>query len=356
MRVIVVLRAIVAPSSFLRRLPSNPSNTPSTIRVTIHTVIRVVMVGAALYALWRWVDWAGVWAALATMSPAALVTAVVLASADRVLMGYKWRQLVRAAGGSLRLRDATNIYYQTCFTDLVFPNVVASEGLRVYLGRRLGIPLALLLGSMAIERMIAAAVAIALAAAGLLYLAAAVEPQMRQTFLEIIAATAVVSAFALLAVWWTPLHRVAGRALRERISPKVFQLLKKISASLVEYRGQPATLAINLGLAIAENLLQIVNFYVIGRGLGIRVPLLPFFAAIAVTALVRRLAMHVEGRGLGEGAAVVMFALLGVQKDAAVALTFAHYALWLLASLPGAYLLFRSGVKFRDLEGAAGGD
>jgi uncharacterized protein (TIRG00374 family) len=355
MRVIVVLRAILAPSFVLWRLPSNPSDTPSTIRVTIHTVIRVVIVGAALYALWRWVDWARVWAALATMSPAALVTAVALASADRVLMGFKWRQLVSAAGGSLRLRDATNIYYQTCFTDLVFPNVVASEGLRVYRGRRLGIPLALLLGSMAIERMIAAAVAVALAAAGLLYLAAAVEPQMRRTFLEIIAATAVVSALGLLAVWWTPLHRVAGRALRERISPKVFQLLKKISASLVEFRGRPATLAINLGLAIAENFLQIASFYVIGRGLGIRVPWLPFFAAIAVTALVRRLAMHVEGRGLGEGAAVVMFALLGVQKDAAVALTFAHYALWLLASLPGAYLLFRSGVKFRDLEGAAGG-
>jgi hypothetical protein len=141
--------------------------------------------------------------------------------------------------------------------------------------------------------------------------------------------------------------------LREKISPNLFELLKKISAALVAYRGQPATLAINLGLAIAENLLQFVNFYVIGRGIGIRLPLLPFFAAISVTALVRRLAMHLEGRGLGEGAAMVMFALLGVQKDAAVALTFAHYALWLLASMPGAYLLFRSGVRFRDLADAS---
>jgi glycosyltransferase 2 family protein len=314
--------------------------------------VHIVLILAALYALWHWVDWARVWAALSSMSPVALLIAVGLASADRVLMGFKWRQLVRAAGGSLRLGDATNIYYQTCFTDLVLPNVVASEGLRVYLGRRLGIPLALLLGSMAIERMVAAAVSIALAAAGLLYLAAAVEPQMRQTFLEIIGVTAVIAAAGVLAIWWTPLHRLAGRTLRERISPKVFQLLKRLSAALVAYRARPRALAINLVLAIMENLLQIVNFYVIGRGLGIRVPVLPFFAAIAVTALVRRLAMHVEGRGLGEGAAVVMFALLGVQKDAAVALTFAHYALWLLASLPGAYLLFRSGVRFRDLERA----
>ncbi len=316
-------------------------------------MLRALLIGAALYALWRWVDWARVWTAVGTMSPAALLLALALASADRVLMGFKWRQLVRAAGGTLRLRDATNIYYQSCFTDLVLPNVVASEGLRVYLGRRLGIPLAMLLGSMAIERMIAAAVAIALASAGLLYLAAEVEPQLRRTFFEIITASAAVAVAGLLAVWWAPLHRFAGRAVRERISPKFFQLLRKISASLIEFRGRPATLAINLALAIAENLLQIVNFYVIGRGLGIRVAVLPFFAAIAVTALVRRLAMHVEGRGLGEGAAVVMFALLGVQKDAAVALTFAHYALWLVASLPGAYLLLRSGVKIRDLKGAA---
>lgn len=330
----------------------DPARTPGA-RAALRLVVKGVLIAAALYLLWRYVDWARVWSALRAISPGALLLALALVSGDRVLMGFKWRHLVRAAGGSLRIRDATNIYYQTCFTDLVLPNVVASEGLRVYLGRRFGVPLALLLGSMAIERMIAAAVAVVLAALGLLYLAAEVEPQMRQLFLEIIAAASAVGVLGVLAVWWTPLHRFAGRALRERISPRFFALFKKISAALVAYRGQPATLAINLGLAVAENLLQILNFYVIGRGLGIELAILPFFAAISVTALVRRLAMHVEGRGLGEGAAVVMFALLGVQKDAAVALTFAHYALWLFASLPGAYLLVRSGVRFRDLNGAA---
>ena len=333
--------------------PASQRARESSARRALRLAVKGALIAVALYLLWRYVDWARVWAALRAMSPAALLLALALASADRVLMGFKWRQLVRAAGGTLRLRDATNIYYQTCFTDLVLPNVVASEGLRVYLGRRFGVPLALLLGSMTIERMIAAAVAVMLAALGLLYLAAEVEPQMLHLFLEIIAAAVVAGLAVVLAVWWTPLHRMAGRALRDRIPPKFFALLKKISESLVAYRGQPGTLAINLLLAIAENLLQIVNFYVIGHGLGIELAVLPFFAAISVTALVRRLAMHVEGRGLGEGAAVVMFALLGVQKDAAVALTFAHYALWLLASVPGAVLLFRSGVRLRDLGGAA---
>jgi hypothetical protein len=36
-----------------------------------------------------------------------------------------------------------------------------------------------------------------------------------------------------------------------------------------------------------------------------------------------------------------------------VALTFAHYALWLLASVPGAWLLLRSGVRLSDLGASA---
>jgi len=112
--------------------------------------------------------------------------------------------------------------------------------------------------------------------------------------------------------------------------------------------AQPAALVLNLLMAVGENLLVMLAFYVIGRALGVQLPPVPFFAVIAVTSLVRRVAMYIEGRGLGEGSAIVMFTFLGVQKDAAVALTFAHYAVWLAASLPGAFLLFRSGVSVRE--------
>jgi uncharacterized membrane protein YbhN (UPF0104 family) len=268
-------------------------------------------------------------------------------------MAFKWRQLVSAGGGILRLRDAISIYYQTSFADHVLPNLVTSEALRVYLGRTRAIPAPLLLGSMAIERLIGALAAIALAGVGLLVVAAQLEPQMRATFIDIVAFAILIGAIAVLAMWWTPLHRFAGRAIRKWIPPKLFSLFGKISHTLVAYRAQPAALVWNLGMAIGENLLTISSFYVIGRALGIPLPLVPFFAVIAVTSLVRRVAMYIEGRGLGEGSAIVMFSLLGVQKDAAVALTFTHYAVWLVASLPGAYLLFRSGVNFRDVARAS---
>ncbi|MBK5188464.1 MAG: flippase-like domain-containing protein, partial [Gemmatimonadaceae bacterium] len=172
-------------------------------------------------------------------------------------------------------------------------------------------------------------------------------------FGDIIVITTVIGALGILAAWWAPLHRLAGRVLRKWIPPKLFALLGKLSSTLVAYRAQPAALVLNLLMAVGENILMILNFYVIGHALGVRLPLVPFCAVIAVTSLVRRVAMYIEGRGLGEGSAIIMFTFLGVQKDAAVALTFAHYALWLAASLPGAYLLLRSGVNFRDVARAS---
>jgi uncharacterized protein (TIRG00374 family) len=324
-------------------------NTTNTKHHVLRTSIKIALVAAAAYALWRWVDWSRVVASLLTMSIGGVLLSVMLVSLDRVLMGFKWRQLVSAGGGTLRLRDAISIYYQTSFADHVLPNLVTSEALRVYLGRTRGIPAPLLLGSMAIERLIGALAAIALAGVGLLVVAAQLEPQMRATFIDIVAFATLIGAIAVLAMWWTPLHRLAGRAIRKWIPPKLFSLFGKISQTLVAYRAQPAALVWNLLMAVGENLLTISSFYVIGRALGIPLPLVPFFAVIAVTSLVRRVAMYIEGRGLGEGSAIVMFTLLGVQKDAAVALTFTHYAVWLVASLPGAYLLFRSGVNFRDV-------
>jgi uncharacterized protein (TIRG00374 family) len=338
---------------FIRHRMSDAIDTTTSRHHALRTIIKIALVAVAAYGLWRWVDWARVGVSLLAMSTGGVLLALALASADRVLMGFKWRQLVRAGGGNLRMRDAISIYYQTSFADHVLPNLVTSEALRVYLGRTRGIPAPLLLGSMAIERMMGALAAIALAGAGLLVVAAQLEPQMRGMFIDIVVIATLIGALGILAAWWTPLHRLAGRALRRWIPPKIFSLLGKLSQTLVAYRAQPAALVSNLLMAIGENLLTFLAFYVIGHALGVQLPLIPFFAVIAVTSLVRRVAMYIEGRGLGEGSAIVMFTFLGVQKDAAVALTFAHYAVWLAASLPGAYLLLRSGVSVRDVARAS---
>ncbi len=75
---------------------SNPRVTTPARHGVLRTTIKIALVAAAAYALWRWVDWARVGASLLAMSTGGVLLAIALASVDRVLMGFKWRQLVRA--------------------------------------------------------------------------------------------------------------------------------------------------------------------------------------------------------------------------------------------------------------------
>jgi hypothetical protein len=132
---------------------------------------------------------------------------------------------------------------------------------------------------------------------------------------------------------------------------KIFKLLQKLSGAVLVYRRQPRALVFNLGLALMEQILQFSKFFILGRALGISLPFLTFFAIISLTIVVRRVTSYIEGWGVGEASTVVMLALLGVDRDLAVALSFVNYAVTVVASLPGAYLLYRNGAGLQGMIG-----
>ena len=128
---------------------------------------------------------------------------------------------------------------------------------------------------------------------------------------------------------------------------ELFAILRRSSASLLAYRSHPGRLGINLLLAVGEQCLQFAKFFVLGRALGIAIPTLPFCAGIAVVMFARRVTGYLESLGLSEGVSVLLFTVLGVGKDTAVALALANYAVTTVAMLPGAYLLYRNIPQIR---------
>jgi hypothetical protein len=86
--------------------------------------------------------------------------------------------------------------------------------------------------------------------------------------------------------------------------------------------------------------------YLLARGLGIEFGLLPFLAVTALAMLARRTLGFLESWGLAETAVVVIYSLFGVQRELSVGLAFSLWATSILATLPGAYLLYRNGVGF----------
>lgn len=307
---------------------------------------RAIQVGAPLLVVALvvlFVDVRAVVAAIRSLSPAIAVLGVSLLAVDRVLMALKWWSLLRGAGASMPLRETWDIYNQTGFLNLVLPTVVASEVLRVYRGQRLGIATGTLVGSMALERLLGIVSATLLATAGTLYIAADLTPTLRHEVELMVALCVGLSLLALGIFAWQPSHRWVGDRLRAALPSRVHGIVKALGASLRAYRAKPRLLVGNLLLSMVEHLTVFTVAVLVLRGLGQDIPVLTAYAIVAVILMAQRTIAHFESRALAELGAVMIYGLFGIPREIAVANAFLNYALFVIATLPGAWSLARAG-------------
>jgi glycosyltransferase 2 family protein len=260
-----------------------------------------------------------------------------------MLMGIKWRHLVNGAGGRMRVGDAVAIYFQSGFVALLLPTSMGGEVLRGVLAQRAGVPLQLLLASMVTEKLVAGLSNVILAVAGAFYIVA-VTGEQHATVGWLVAGSTLIVAGALVLAGNRRVHQWIGRLLRRWVPERGFRIMDQSSAGVVGYWRKKTVLRTNLLLNIAEHLLQFVALYLLARGLGINFGLLPFLAVTAVVMLVRRTVGFLESWWLAESAVVILYTLFGVPEALSVGLAFTLWAASIVATLPGALLLYRTGL------------
>jgi glycosyltransferase 2 family protein len=271
-----------------------------------------------------------IWKSLRTISAGTLLLALILAVADRVLMAYKWRQLILAAGGHAALGPVLWAYFQATFAAYVLPSAVAAEIIRGYLVARLGVNASVLLLSMATERAIGAIACALLGVTALAYLGVHVA-------IPLVIAVACAIAAGLL--WMA-----VGPSVLRRLPPAIERMRQE---SMVLWRGSfrhKRILAINLALASIEQLLQVLVVAVIAHGLGLPIEEPATIATLLVILTVRRAIAYVESWGLAEGITIALYTMIGLSAERAAALAIASFAVMLTASLPGGVLLLKNGV------------
>jgi uncharacterized protein (TIRG00374 family) len=313
-------------------------------RPTRH-IVNAFLFLALLIALVLLVDLRDVASALAGIPAGLLALVLIVLSADRVAMGFKWRHLLNGAGGRMRLRDAVAIYYQSGFAALILPTSVAGEVLRGILARRAGVPVPLALASMVLEKLIAAVSSIVLAGFAAVYIILVTSGSDDLILLLILSSTAIVGALAFLSINRRAHEWIGGR-VRRWIPERAFQMLDRFSAHLVAYQHKRAVLSANFFLNMGEHVLQFLALYLLARGLGIDFGLLTFLAVTALAMLARRTLGFLESWGLAESAVVVIYSLFGVPGELSVGLAFSLWVTSIVATLPGAYLLYHNGLGF----------
>src|SRR4029453_10924205 len=83
------------------------------------------------------------------------------------------------------------------------------------------------------------------------------------------------------------------------------------------------SLAMFFGLTFGEQMLPIVNTWLVARGMGINVGALYFAATLPLALLIARLPISIDGIGVFEGVFVVLMSLAGLSAAQAVAIAVA---------------------------------
>ena len=143
------------------------------------------------------------------------------------------------------------------------------------------------------------------------------------------------------------LHRRLLGAV-ERLAPKrLGSALERLSVAYRLVGGRRwAVFGVQL-LTIVEHLVQFLMLYFSGRAIGVSLELPLFLAGISVVAMLRRVAIYIEGWGLAQMAAVLVLTLLGISVEQSLSLSLLSDAMAFVASLPGLLLLVRDAVTSR---------
>jgi glycosyltransferase 2 family protein len=306
---------------------------------------------AILGGIALWVDLEAVTDALRSLPAAYLVAALGLATADRCLMAYKWRHLVIAGGTRLGILTAVRIYYQAGASGRVIPAPLGAEALRAYLATLVGVPDGLAISSVMLERFIAFLTLVFAALLGVAYLGVQEPANLgRPLFLMIAAIIVAAGVISVGSMVFVPAQRAAQGVYtrlttRWPLPARIERMFGKVARSLADYQSQRRTLLQNGLLSLLEHSVQLVKLSVVAAGLGIAADNLALYAVLTVALFIRRIGGIIEGLGLGEGSAVAVVILLGIEPVLAVALFFVNFAVTTVAVLPGAILFYTHPVN-----------
>lgn len=299
-------------------------------------VLRVVVSVGLLAVLVAFVDWGRLGRLLAGADPGFLLLVVALATADRLLMAWKWWLLVRGRAAAVGLWAAIRAYYLASFAGYFLPMTVGADAVRIAAlageGRTAG-----LVASVVLERMVGALAQAVLAVISLgtlvaLGLGTHVGPGQRWLM-----GAAVVAAF--LAFPFTfPLARWVAGILGRRGRAGWRGWLVSLAESYAGYAGAAGLVVVFFGLTLLEGGFPVVIHYAAGRALGLDPGWTFFIATVPLVFLVARLPVSLGGLGFLELSFVSLAGLLGVGWTDAFLIASLSTALYLVALAPGAVL------------------
>ena len=300
---------------------------------TIALLTGKVLVSLLLFAwLFRRLQWSAIGPALRHADPAWVAGAAVLLFASHLLASYQWGRLLRAAGIELPFWKVVSYYLVGQFFNNFLPANVGGDLARTLDAARSGSSRATALSTVLLDRLLGTvalggvAVVTTLPAIDHYHLVAAYGGVVVFFALGVVMLRAVLEPRVL-----TTLERFMAHVGLVRFSPA----LDDLSGRLAAFRGQRRLLLELSLVALVVQVMRIGVHVVFARALGLHVATAYFFLFVPLLAVLVSLPISLNGIGVREGAGILLFGLVGLDRASAFALQFGTYLVAVGVSLIG---------------------
>ena len=269
-----------------------------------------------------------------------LITAGVLLHAVVYLLGaLRWWQLLNFTHATTPFLKAFPSYYLGVFFNNFLPTGLGGDTVRILHLRVRGIGTKSLVSSTVVDRVIGLSTVMVMAVCGVFI----------SENLGVSDHAKVVLVGACLACFL-----VAGILLSDRSVRFVEALTKKYHRTRLRkwvleivlicftYRATKTRIVFAYALSIVGQSLIIVTYYLLGRGLGLDLPLATYFVAIPAVFLAASLPISIGGLGVREGTLVGILAAAGADMSIAINLSLAYLLVLWISSMPGALVILFS--------------
>jgi len=300
--------------------------------------IRVVVTLALLGIVAAQIDWSQMAGRLRHGHPLDFVAAVALVLIALVIGAYRWWLLLRGAGVHLGARRLARVYAVSTFSNTFLPTNVGGDVTRALLVVRRGPLLTRVAVTIVVDRIggLAGLLGIAWIAFAL---QPAVVPDGAQVFLAWVTAAVIVGSLL------TALAVFRGSRLARALIPKRFVSVARESRSLLQsYAHEPAMLLALLALSLLFQALISLQLVMLARAIDVHLSFATAAVVLALVTVVTLIPISIGGFGVREGSYVVLLSGASIAATEATLISVLSVAALFLASLPGAFVLARSGV------------
>jgi len=283
-----------------------------------------------------------------------LIAAGALLCLSNVMGAWQWRHLLETAGIRIPFVKVLAYYHVGLFFNNFLPANIGGDIARVMDASRYAETRAAALSSVVLDRIIGT---LALASLALVTTLPAID-----RFHFGVLYLALVGFFVVsVAMLWAVLH--------PRVLPSFGNVLPRIGLGALEahleelghrfaaYRSRGRLFTGVFALATLIQLARVLVHVLVARSLGINLPISYFFLFVPLLAVIVSMPISFNGIGVREGAGIVLFGLVGVDRAHAFAMQLATYLVAVAVSLLGALVILaripRRAMQSRDLRRAS---